>query len=132
MSDQEITDHNLHQIARQFRQWRARYHKKHYPKGLWEDAYQLVAKHPLRRVARALGVQPHHLRTKMKSALCGSNKAPQFVEVLMPSIERQPQTSSVELRISQGADLEMAVKFEGSVYEVMPIVEHFFGRGKST
>ena len=129
MLDQANATPDIHQLAQQFRQWRAHYRWKHYPKDLWAAACQLVAKHPLRQVARALGVQPYHLRTKMKSALCKSNEAPKFVEVLIPSIE---QPSSVELRISRGADLEMVMKFDGSLQKAMPIIERLFCRGELT
>ena len=131
MVNQDPISPDLQETSQLFHNWRADNGKKHYPEKLWEAAYQLAAKYPLRRVARTLNVNPHHLRTKMRSALCKGNKDPQFVEVL-PPIEQQPKKSLVELRISQGVSLEMAIKFDGSVCEVMPLIESLFCGRKFT
>ena len=127
---EEDTVPDLYSVARKFRQWRAQYRWKHYPKDLWEDAYRLVAKHPLKLVARTLAVQPHHLRQRMKAAIQCDKESSLFVEIL-PHEAEQHQRSHVEVCIQRDNNLKMAVKFEGSAKELLPIVESLFCGKKS-
>jgi hypothetical protein len=131
---------SLKEAAEQFHNWRSQYSRKPYPIALWDAAIYHAQKLSIAEVATLLKVSSNYLKAKIEQTLDkkvitlpirekGVEESP-FIEVSSPVTQKQP-LAPVEARISRNSELEMAMKFEGALEELIPIIEHLFCRGES-
>jgi len=59
-----------------------------------------------------------------------TGKTSPFIEVLSSPVQKKP-LSPVEIRISRGCELEIIMKFEGSLKEAIPLIDHLFCKGET-
>lgn len=131
---------SLKEAAEQFHNWRSQYSRKPYPIPLWDAAIYHAQKLSITEVVSLIGVSSNYLKVKMGLPL--DKKVPvvptrkdhvkvsPFIEVSHP-VAQKKSLPPVEVRISRNRELEMAMKFEGSLEEVIPIIDHLFCRGEA-
>jgi hypothetical protein len=116
---------NLEEVSQKFRHWRAQHNRGPYPSALWDAAFALAQKMPIRKVADCIGVERAYLKRKMRRAKSESKSS--FVEVIPE--DNLKNKKCIEIRISREFGTSIAMQFEGTIDDAVPIIRQLFCEG---
>jgi hypothetical protein len=124
MSYPQQASNDIQKIGAQFHTWKEQNPQRRIPKRLWDCALDLIPRHSIHEVAKAIGFSVAYIRHKKLKAKQSSNE---FVAVL-PQTSLTPLSSvnnvKMNIQCSQGIAIELA--FQGSLDLAFPLISMLF------
>jgi hypothetical protein len=120
----------LSQAQRKIEQWRERHRPRaRLPEDLWREAAKLACAHGINRTARVLRLDYYSLKKRAAASAESGDRAPEFVEVMPPTLPPWRGGCMIELEDSSGLKLRIHLP-GGDVPDIAALARVFReGRG---
>jgi hypothetical protein len=109
--------HKLATLAEDFAQCRSKMTTGRYSQTLWDRAVELCKQHPIRKVAKVLGVNKNSLYRRLEPQKLESSSSP-FIPIRISELHE----SSQSVKIHIGGKVPITIEFSRSTEELAKLV----------
>lgn len=119
----------LDDLGERFHKWKQNNPNRHVPKKFWDDTIQILDKHSLDAVARAIGYPPAYVFHKQKQSKAVALPETEFVEIRSTQTISNLNPIKVNIQNCQGINVELS--FQGQIEQLFPLISNLFKEGNS-
>ena len=107
-------------VGGQFHTWKKQNPRRRIPQHLWYCALDLITRHSIHEIAKAIGFSVAYIRHKLKA----KQNSNEFVAILPQTPMSSGNTIKMNIQCSQGIAIELA--FQGSLDQAFPLISMLF------